>query len=317
MNICYLAFPDSNSGCMGNTKFHICLRLSPDTTNTTDTLSTHHLKFNRDCMPVLKADSAHYWGFVYFRQVKDSSSKRGYFQKSFVILTRLPFINFFYELAALIAPIYFDNGLPCLETACDNITQWPRLAAGKPLTLQLLGNVYQICIPSNSNRSSSSINESTPSPPPTTLMKIKSSTSNDARNNNSNSDTDDNSSNESDSHETPEPPEDERDEDNNHKIQPSSTTAAAAVVVVATPPPPPLQPPVVTITSTGYMNLIQQQRLHPNVLSSVHEIDIFNSLYSVMSHIHLLWELILTSEPIVVMAASPTDCSHMVQSLVR
>lgn len=308
MNICYLAFPDSNSGCMGNTKFHICLRLSPDTTNTTDTLSTQHLKFNRDCMPVLKADSAHYWGFVYFRQVKDSTSKRGYFQKSFVILTRLPFINFFYELAALIAPIYFDNGLPCLEAACDNIGQWPRLAAGKPLTLQLLGNVYQICIPSNCNRSCSSISESTPSPPPTTSMKIKSSTSNDARNNNSNSDTDDNSSNESDSHETPEPPEDERDEDNNHK---------AAVVVAPTPPSSQPSTVVTRTTTTGYMNLIQQQRLHPNVLSSVHEIDIFNSLYSVMSHIHLLWELILTSEPIVVMAASPTDCSHMVQSLVR
>lgn len=305
MNICYLAFPDSNSGCMGNTKFHICLRLSPDTTNTTDTLSTQHLKFNRDCMPVLKADTAHYWGFVYFRQVKDSTSKRGYFQKSFVILTRLPFINFFYELAALIAPIYFDNGLPCLEAACDNIGQWPRLAAGKPLTLQLLGNVYQICIPSNSNRSSS-ISESSPSPspPPTTSTKMqtKSSTSSDTRNNNSNSDTDDNSSNESDSHETPEPPDNERDEDNNHK----------APAVPAVPPPP-----TTTRTTTGYLNIIQQQRLHPNVLSSVHEIDIFNSLYSVMSHIHLLWELILTSEPIVVMAASPTDCSHMVQSLVR
>lgn len=282
---------------MGNTKFHICLRLSPDTTNTIDTLSTQHLKFNRDCMPVLKADTAHYWGFVYFRQVKDSTSKRGYFQKSFVILTRLPFINFFYELAALIAPIYFDNGLPCLEAACDNIGQWPRLAAGKPLTLQLLGNVYQICIPSNSNRSSS-ISESSPSPPPpttSTKMQMKSSTSSDTRNNNSNSDTDDNSSNESDSHATPEPPDNERDEDNN---------------------PAPLAPPT-TRTTTGYLNIIQQQRLHPNVLSSVHEIDIFNSLYSVMSHIHLLWELILTSEPIVVMAASPTDCSHMVQSLVR
>lgn len=288
---------------MGNTKFHICLRLSPDTTNTINTLSTQHLKFNRDCMPVLKADTAHYWGFVYFRQVKDSTSKRGYFQKSFVILTRLPFINFFYELAALIAPIYFDNGLPCLEAACDNIGQWPHLTAGKPLTLLLLGNIFQICIPSNSNRSSSSISESTPSPPPTTSMKMKSATSNDARNNNSNSDTDYNSSNESDSHETPEPPEDERDEDNNQK-----TTA----VVVATTPPV-----VIRSKTSSYMNLIQQQRLHPNVLSSVHEIDIFNSLYSVMSHIHLLWELILTSEPIVVMAASPTDCSHMVQSLVR
>lgn len=53
----------------------------------------------------------------------------------------------------------------------------------------------------------------------------------------------------------------------------------------------------------------------PHVLASLHEIDIFKSLYSVISHIHLLWELVLTAEPIVVMGASPTDCSLMVQSL--
>lgn len=53
------------------------------------------------------------------------------------------------------------------------------------------------------------------------------------------------------------------------------------------------------------------------VLSSVHEIDIFRSLCTVLSYTHLLWELVLTAEPIVVMATSPSDCSHMVQSLIR
>lgn len=53
------------------------------------------------------------------------------------------------------------------------------------------------------------------------------------------------------------------------------------------------------------------------VLSSVQEIDIFRSLYSVLSYTHLLWELVLTAEPIVVMGTSPSDCSHMVQSLMR
>lgn len=55
----------------------------------------------------------------------------------------------------------------------------------------------------------------------------------------------------------------------------------------------------------------------PIVLPSVHEIDIFRSLYSVISYTHLLWELVVTAEPIVVMATSPSDCSHMVQSLMR
>lgn len=55
----------------------------------------------------------------------------------------------------------------------------------------------------------------------------------------------------------------------------------------------------------------------PFVLSSVQEIDLFRSLYTVLSYTHLLWELVLTAEPIVVMATSPSDCSHMVQSLMR
>lgn len=66
-------------------------------------------------------------------------------------------------------------------------------------------------------------------------------------------------------------------------------------------------------------NQQQQQQIiqTPIVLSSVHEIDIFRSLCTVLSYTHLLWELVLTAEPIVVMATSPSDCSHMVQSLIR
>lgn len=62
---------------------------------------------------------------------------------------------------------------------------------------------------------------------------------------------------------------------------------------------------------------VQQSTHTPVVLSSVHDIDIFRSLSIVLSYTHLLWELVLTAEPIVVMATSPSDCSHMVQSLMR
>lgn len=83
MNICYLAFPDSNSGCMGDTKFHIRLRVAPATENTL--LKSSHFKFNQTCIPVQKADAGHYWGFVYFRQIKDNTLPRGYFQKVSII----------------------------------------------------------------------------------------------------------------------------------------------------------------------------------------------------------------------------------------
>lgn len=48
-----------------------------------------------------------------------------------------------------------------------------------------------------------------------------------------------------------------------------------------------------------------------------HEVNLFNCFSGVMSHIHLLWELVLTAEPLVVMASLPTTCSDMVQALVR
>lgn len=81
INICYLAFPDSNSGCMGDTIFHIRFRLSPDKGSNSSILKLNHKLFNTQCLPVHKADISHYWGFVYFRQKRDPNLPRGYFQK--------------------------------------------------------------------------------------------------------------------------------------------------------------------------------------------------------------------------------------------
>lgn len=47
------------------------------------------------------------------------------------------------------------------------------------------------------------------------------------------------------------------------------------------------------------------------------EISLFDVLQPVLSHIHMLWELVLTAEPLVVMASSPTSCSSMVLALTR
>jgi Stabilization of polarity axis len=58
---------------------------------------------------------------------------------------------------------------------------------------------------------------------------------------------------------------------------------------------------------------IRHQRLH--ILSSIYEIDIFKSLHKVLSHINVLWELVLTGEPIVVLGNTPTECASMVQSI--
>ncbi|XP_038115021.1 uncharacterized protein LOC6053032 [Culex quinquefasciatus] len=223
MNICYLAFPDSNSGCMGDSQFHIRLRVSPGSESSG--LRREHADFNCHCLPVHRADPGHFWGFVYFRQIKDATLKRGYFQKSLVLLSRLPFVNLFYEICALIAPSFFASGEPTLEAVCDNICHWPSLMAGENLSLHLLGSIYEISIPKQNYKS----------------------------------------------------------------------LAAAEKVNRESAAPPGSQ---------------------TQIIASIHEIDIFKSLQFFLPHIHLLWELVLTGEPIVVTGTSPTDCAHMVQSLM-
>lgn len=220
-NICYLAFPDSNSGCKGDTKFHISLR-------TKSPLTSYQRAFNRECQTHLKADLGHYWGYVYFRQMKDASSKRGYFQKSFVLITRLPFHNFFYELIQRWAPAYFASGLSALEQGCEQITTWPRLGSNIQLQLHILGSVYQIFFPAAANRLGSELVES-------------------------------------------------EDVTNNNNFIPGSI---------------------------------------PISINSPNEIDIFSPLHTIIHHVQLMWELMVLGEPLVIIATSPTDSSHIVQALI-
>lgn len=215
-NICYLAFPDSNSGCMGDTQFHVRLRSFMS-------LTPQQLAYNEDSVPTLRADLTHYWGFVYFRQVKDSSLPRGYFQKSIILLSRLPFINLFYKVIQLIAPKHFEDGESSLEAACHDINRWPSLKAGQNVLLPVLGTVFQSYIPNQQTGK---------------------------------------------------------------------------------------------IVRSDIAEQIQSHNV-PHVVASLQDVNVFDALSSLISHLHLLWELVLTAEPIVVMASSPTECSALVQALTN
>lgn len=81
-NLCYLAFPDSNSGCMGDTQFHVKIKCSQPLN-----LMQTHINYNAKCPVFLQADHSYLYGFVFFRQIKDLSLPRGYFQKvCFIII---------------------------------------------------------------------------------------------------------------------------------------------------------------------------------------------------------------------------------------
>ncbi|XP_058810841.1 protein DENND6A [Phymastichus coffea] len=222
-NICYLAFPDSNSGCMGDTQYHVRIRKSSSSKNNKETRALRD--YDRKSPLFLQIDKDYYWGSVYFRQVKDRNLPRGYFQKSIVIVTRLPFVNLFSELCAVIAPEYFDSNSVCMERVIQEISKWPPPVPGQVVHLPLLGVLFQTYIP-------------------------------------------------------------------NHVFK----TAVPNVAAIDCAP-----------------NKAALAR--SLILTPAFDGNMFKSLSSVLGHIHLLWELVLLSEPIVVMATSPTICSEIVHIL--
>lgn len=237
-SICYLAFPDSNSGCMGDTQFHFRIRQSSanvdgnngsSQVDLSNPIPKAHSRYNQLCPPAFRTDSSYWWGFAYFRQVKDKNLRRGYFQKSLVIVTRLPFVELFQELMAVIAPEFFDKGSICLEISAKEIDQWPRPVPGIVLNLPLLGTLFQVRIPSFSAAASPSFSTSLTASPSKT----------------------------------------------------SSNSLLRRRCLIAT------------------------------------DVDLYSALAPLLPHLQMLWELLLCGEPLVVMATSPSICSHVVQALVN
>ncbi|KAM5148302.1 protein DENND6A [Mantella aurantiaca] len=148
-SICYLSFPDSNSGCLGDTQFCFRFRQSAGRKS-----SLHCVldQMDRDSPVFLKKDPSCFYGYVYFRQVRDKTLKRGYFQKSLVLISKLPFINFFHTVVKQIAPEYFERSDPCLEAACSDLDRWPSPVPGKTLHLPIMGLVIKVRIPTRHDK---------------------------------------------------------------------------------------------------------------------------------------------------------------------
>ncbi|XP_069823095.1 protein DENND6A [Dendropsophus ebraccatus] len=148
-SICYLSFPDSNSGCLGDTQFCFRFRQSAGRKS-----SLHCVldQMDRDSPVYLKKDPSCFYGYVYFRQVRDKTLKRGYFQKSLVLISKLPYINFFHTVVKQIAPEFFERSDPCLEAACSEIDRWPPPVPGKTLHLPIMGLVIKVRIPTRHDK---------------------------------------------------------------------------------------------------------------------------------------------------------------------
>jgi hypothetical protein len=64
------------------------------------------------------------YGFVFFRQKKDPAAKRGWLQRSLVVLTDHPYLSLWKPLLQQMGPSFFDVGLSILEEAVTAIMAW-------------------------------------------------------------------------------------------------------------------------------------------------------------------------------------------------
>ncbi|KDN52162.1 DUF1630-domain-containing protein [Tilletiaria anomala UBC 951] len=98
-------------------------------------------------LPGGSTSSSYIYGVCFFRQKRDPSIRRGYFQKSVVILSHLPYVSLLTELVSKLGPLYFEHGQPMLEAFIQDVVRWPAPESGVTLTLPALGSVLKVSLP--------------------------------------------------------------------------------------------------------------------------------------------------------------------------
>ncbi|KAF8311959.1 hypothetical protein DL93DRAFT_1352348 [Clavulina sp. PMI_390] len=93
------------------------------------------------------------YGYALFHQRRDASSKRGYLQRSVVILSQHAYPALFIACLAELGPMYFARGSPALETACYNIASWPAPTPGLACELGFMGSVLSVELPLSTSHS--------------------------------------------------------------------------------------------------------------------------------------------------------------------
>lgn len=105
---CFSAFPDSNVFEVGDQVYNVRVRASGSGLAASGPT----------------AEAGFLYGYVFFRQKKDEKIRRGYFQKSLVLLSQHPFVGLFSKVVSMLGPAYFELGQPMLEAACASIASW-------------------------------------------------------------------------------------------------------------------------------------------------------------------------------------------------
>lgn len=86
-------------------------------------------------------------GFSHFNQQRNTESKRGYRQRSVVLLTSHYYPSLYTTVVSTLGPLFEAHGPPMLESACQNIATWADPSPGSILEMGFLGSVFHVTIP--------------------------------------------------------------------------------------------------------------------------------------------------------------------------
>jgi len=128
--ICHLALPDANSGHDGDVQFSFRIRQG--------TVPIHSMSPLKQ--PFLFATA-------FYRQTRDPSQPRGYFQKSVVVVSRHPYASFLEDCARIIGPLYFEFGKTILKATSADIHSWEPPIPGVAYELPLGGTTLYFRVP--------------------------------------------------------------------------------------------------------------------------------------------------------------------------
>lgn len=169
----FSALPDANASMVGDTLF------SFRTLASTETVSAMKNAFVAMGLSTSPSRPQHLYGYVFFRQQRDQSIRRGFLQKSVVLLSCLPLPGLFLRIMGILGPAYFEpassmtqselsprlhhsfnsthprtfqvdpvrNVLVLLETAFRLIIAWPDPAPGHIVDLPFSGILFQVELP--------------------------------------------------------------------------------------------------------------------------------------------------------------------------
>lgn len=258
-NICYSSFPDSNSAITGSTQFQFRMRLS----KLHDKLDEFYSYFNTQTTQALNVDTKYIYGYVHFLQRKEPSLKRGYFQKSLVILSLLPYSELFKHIVTVVGTNYFDNEqLLDLENVFNQTKKWPTLKAGSPLNLAIMGSTIAFYIPNKDDKLNSL--HANLSPTSTSLVNKM------------------------------------------RMVRDGKNGLASSISSI--------EHQATTVHGTPLALVSHHQNYH--TILTAFDLDLYKCFNPVIPDLQVLWEMILTCEPFIVITHTPDVCSNFVQALL-